>query len=263
MSIRLNSFCKSAEIYSDTTRDQWSELCGSLSNNALHEVYFHYCDYVYQEEYFPNDLLIALRQATDLQSIKFKDSSFNFVSRRENGLGILLDSLHSHQNLKFIQIRNYASYDLEKVFENLVALIENNKSIKKLSLNYLTIDSKKFKLLCELLSKPEVELELNLEDSTVSEENQILLRHALQSNPSIKVSHVGGGMFEAVAPVVQAAQPVVRPSSLFQPVQIQKKEDPSWTSKFNSQMLLASMVVVAAVIAAYILPTYARTYNNP
>ncbi len=262
MSIRLNSFSKSAEIYSDTTPDQWSELCSSLSDNKLHEVYFHYCDYD-QEEDFPNDLLIALRQATDLQSIKFKGSSFEFVSRRENGLGILLDSLHSHQNLKFVQIRNYASDNLDKVFENLVALLENNKSIKKLSLNHLRIDSKKFKLLCELLSKPEVELELDLEDSTLSEENKILLKHALQSNQSIKVYYKGEGMFEAVSPVAQAAQPVVRPSSFFQPVQIQRKEDQSWTSKFNSQLLLASMVVVAAIIAAYVLPTYASTYNNP
>lgn len=262
MSIRLNSFCKSAEIYSrDSTPREWSELCGSLSNNALHELYFHYSHY--NQKYCPNDLLIALRQATDLQSIKFKGSSFKFVSPRENGLGVLLDSLHSQQNLKFVQIRNYASDDLEKVFENLVALIENNKSIQKLSLNYLTIDSKKFKLLCELLSKPEVELELDLGDSTVSEENQILLKHALESNPSIKVSYVGGGMFEAVSPGVAAPQPVVRPSSLFQPVQIQEKEDQSWTSKFNSQLLLASMVVVIAIIAAYVHPTYASRYNNP
>ncbi len=89
------------------------------------------------------------------------------------------------------------------------------------------------------------------------------LPYTLESNPSIKVSYVAGAMFEAVSPGVAAPQSVVKPSSLFQPVQIQKTEDQSWTSKFNSQLLLASMVVVIAIIAAYVHPTYASRYNNP
>jgi len=89
------------------------------------------------------------------------------------------------------------------------------------------------------------------------------LPYTLESNPSIKVSYVAGAMFEAVSPGVAAPQSVVKPSSLFQPVQIQKTEDQSWTSKFNSQLLLASMVVVIATITAYVHPTYASRYNNP
>lgn len=177
-----------ATIYSQTSQEEWLELCEKLRTDVIEEVYFHYTNY-YQ---YGSDLLSALASAPNLKSILLKGSTFHFSNSKTIGCGLtsLFEGLESCPKLEHIQIRNFSSDELDTAFQSLVHLIEKNTHFKKLTIWHQEINGPEFKLLCDLLARPGVQIELDLQfDIQLSTENKMLLKEAMQANKSLRVSH--------------------------------------------------------------------------
>lgn len=177
-----------ATIYSLTSQDEWLELCERLRTGHVEEVYFHYTNY-YQ---YNSDLLSALASAPNLKSVLLKGSTFHFSNSKTIGCGLtsLFEGLESCPKLEHIQIRNFSSDELDIAFQSLVHLIEKKSHFKKLTIWHQEINGTEFKLLCDLLARPGVQIELDLQfDIKLSTENKMLLKEAMQANKSLRVSH--------------------------------------------------------------------------
>ncbi|MBA3537451.1 MAG: hypothetical protein H0T84_12735 [Tatlockia sp.] len=179
-----------AHIYSsDTTKEQWADLCKALESNSLERIYFHYVSY--SKKVDEVDLLFALSACSNLKTVEIKGSNFSFEPNQDCGVGlaVLLKGLESCPNIEHLIVRNYTSEEMYIAFENLAYLIEKNNNLKTLSIWHSKISSPKFKLLCDILAKNNREIILDFESAvSFSVENRRLLKGLLETNKLIKVS---------------------------------------------------------------------------